>query len=104
MACRACGAASTSNPAGKTRLEAALRERLSALEVNRLDMVRGVSNENDAPPARLAFYSAPLRVCPNPRRANRWRTCCASNDASLRSVLVGLAAGLTALPRRWTRP
>ncbi len=38
-------------------LEAALRERLSALEVSRLDMVRAFAN--DAPPAKLSFFSPP---------------------------------------------
>ncbi len=40
-------------------LEAALRERLSALEVSRLDMVRGFlgSSGQDVPPAKLAFYT-----------------------------------------------
>ncbi|NCT83396.1 MAG: chromosome segregation protein SMC [Comamonadaceae bacterium] len=38
-------------------LEAALRERMGALSVGRLDMVRAF--EADAPPARLAFYSTP---------------------------------------------
>ena len=38
-------------------LEAALRERLGALEVSRLDMVRAFGG--DAPPAKLAFYSPP---------------------------------------------
>ncbi|MFW5329628.1 chromosome segregation protein SMC [Hydrogenophaga sp. ZJX-1] len=38
-------------------LEAALRERLGALEVSRLEMVRSFGN--DAPPAKLAFYSPP---------------------------------------------
>ena len=42
-------------------LEGALRERLGALEVSRLDSVRGFlgSTGKDAPPAKLAFYSAP---------------------------------------------
>jgi chromosome segregation protein len=40
-------------------LESALRERLSALEVSRLDMVRAFAN--DAPPAKLTFFSPPLR-------------------------------------------
>lgn len=42
-------------------LEAALRERMGALEVSRLDMVRGFlgAGAKDAPPARLAFYSKP---------------------------------------------
>jgi len=38
-------------------LEAALRERLGALEVSRLEMVRAFAS--DAPPARLAFYQPP---------------------------------------------
>ncbi|HEX5354761.1 MAG TPA: chromosome segregation protein SMC [Aquabacterium sp.] len=38
-------------------LESALRERLSALEVGRVETVRAF--ENDAPPAKLAFYSLP---------------------------------------------
>ncbi|MBQ0918604.1 chromosome segregation protein SMC [Hydrogenophaga aromaticivorans] len=39
----------------ESALEAALRERLGALEVSRLEMVRSFGN--DAPPAKLAFYS-----------------------------------------------
>lgn len=38
-------------------LESALRERLSALEVGRVETVRAF--EHDAPPAKLAFYSLP---------------------------------------------
>ncbi|MDD2844020.1 MAG: chromosome segregation protein SMC [Rhodoferax sp.] len=38
-------------------LEGALRERLGALEVSRLDLVRAFAQ--DAPPAKLAFYSPP---------------------------------------------
>ena len=38
-------------------LEAALRERLGALEVSRLEMVRAFAS--DAPPTRLAFYQPP---------------------------------------------
>jgi chromosome segregation protein len=42
-------------------LEAALRERLGALEVSRLDMVRGFAGTDgrDTPPAKLSFYSPP---------------------------------------------
>ena len=42
-------------------LEAALRERLGAIEVSRLDMVRGFAGTDgrDAPPAKLSFYSPP---------------------------------------------
>ena len=47
-------------------LEAALRERMGALEVSRLDMVRGFlgAGGQDAPPAKLAFYSPPLAAAP----------------------------------------
>lgn len=41
----------------ETALEAALRERINALEVGRIDTVRAFAN--DAPPAKLAFYMAP---------------------------------------------
>ena len=44
-------------PGWETALEAALRERLGALEVGRLDTVRAFAA--DPPPARLAFYSPP---------------------------------------------
>ena len=49
-------------PGWGNALEAALRERLGALEVSRLDMVRGFlgAGGQDAPPAKLAFYSPPL--------------------------------------------
>ena len=47
-------------------LEAALRERLGALEVSRLDMVRGFAGTQgqDAPPAKLSFYSPPAGAAP----------------------------------------
>ena len=47
-------------------LEAALRERLGALEVSRLEMVRGFAGTDgrDAPPAKLAFYTAPQGSVP----------------------------------------
>jgi len=44
-------------PGWESALEAALRERLGALEVSRLDTVRGFAA--DAPPGRLAFFTAP---------------------------------------------
>lgn len=43
-------------------LESALRERLGALEVSRLDMVRAFGG--DAPPAKLAFYTPPVAAVP----------------------------------------
>ncbi len=44
-------------PGWENAMEAALRERLGALEVSRLEMVRAFGN--DAPPAKLAFYHPP---------------------------------------------
>ena len=50
----------------ESALEAALRERMGALEVSRLDMVRGFlgTGGQDVPPAKLAFYSPPLAAAP----------------------------------------
>jgi chromosome segregation protein len=52
-------------------LEGALRERLGALEVSRLDMVRGFLGATgaDAPPAKLAFYSPPQAGLPEAKSA-----------------------------------
>ena len=48
-------------PGWEDALEAALRERLAALEVGRLETVRAFATDaaSGAPPARLAFYSLP---------------------------------------------
>ncbi|HVZ43666.1 MAG TPA: chromosome segregation protein SMC [Ramlibacter sp.] len=67
-------------------LEAALRERLNSLEVSRLDMVRAFAN--DAPPAKLAFYSPPQAGSPEtagalPRLADLLRL----NDAGQKALL-----------------
>ncbi len=53
-------------PGWENALEGALRERLGALEVGRLDMVRGFAGTDgrDAPPAKLSFYSAPAAAAP----------------------------------------
>ena len=48
-------------PGWENALEGALRERLGALEVSRLEMVKAFGN--DAPPAKLAFYS-PSAIAP----------------------------------------
>ena len=68
-------------------LEGALRERLGALEVSRLDMVKAFAV--DAPPAKLAFFSPPLAAVPQancamPRLSDLLRI----NDAGQRAVLV----------------
>ncbi|WP_298929854.1 chromosome segregation protein SMC [uncultured Ramlibacter sp.] len=67
-------------------LEAALRERLGALEVSRLEMVRSFGS--DAPPAKLAFYSPPQAGLPEgnaalPRLADLLRL----NDAGQKALL-----------------
>jgi chromosome segregation protein len=49
-------------PGWENALEAALRERLSALEVSRLEMVRAFAS--DAPPAKLSFYSPVAAAAP----------------------------------------
>ena len=54
-------------PGWEAALESALRERLSALEVGRVDIVRAF--ERDAPPARLAFYSLPGAAIANTHQA-----------------------------------
>ncbi len=67
-------------------LEAALRERMNSLEISRLDMVRAFGN--DAPPAKLAFYSPPQAGLPEgasalPRLADLLRL----NDAGQKALL-----------------
>jgi chromosome segregation protein len=46
----------------ETALEAALRERLSAISVGQIEMVRAFAT--DAPPAKLAFYALPTAAAP----------------------------------------
>ncbi len=86
-------------------LEAALRERLGALEVGRLEMVRGFlgSGAQEAPPARLAFYSpagadaaapAPVAAGGAPRLSDLLRV----PDAGLRAVLVDWLHGCGTAP------
>jgi chromosome segregation protein len=50
------------NVGWEAALEAALRERLGALEVSRLDAVRGFAGADgqDSPPAKLSFYTPPV--------------------------------------------
>jgi chromosome segregation protein len=50
-------------PGWESALEAALRERINALEIGRIDTVRAFAQ--DAPPAKLAFYSPPTAVPPS---------------------------------------
>ncbi len=67
-------------------LESALRERLSALEVGRVETVRAF--ESDAPPAKLAFYSLPQAGIQNthttlPRLSDLLRL----NDQGLKALM-----------------
>ncbi|MET0210757.1 MAG: chromosome segregation protein SMC, partial [Burkholderiaceae bacterium] len=68
-------------------LESALRERMGALEVSRLDMVGSFAN--DAPPAKLAFYTPPVAGAPTgqstlPRLSDLLRL----TDAGLQALMV----------------
>ena len=88
-------------PGWENALESALRERLSALEVGRLDMVRGFlgSGSTDAPPARLAFYSAPAAGRPEVvAQQARLSDLLRLNDAGLRAVLTDWLAGCYTAP------
>jgi chromosome segregation protein len=67
-------------------LEAALRERMGALEVGRLETVRAFAG--DAPPARLAFYTPPQAAISNthqtlPRLSDLLRL----GDAGMKALL-----------------
>ncbi|MBL8305216.1 MAG: chromosome segregation protein SMC [Rubrivivax sp.] len=73
-------------PGWETALEAALRERLNALSVGRLDSVRAFAA--DAPPAKLAFYALPAGAPPHthetlPQLAQLLRL----GDAGLKALL-----------------
>jgi chromosome segregation protein len=56
-------------PGWETALESALRERLQALEVGRIETVRGF--DLDPPPAKLAFYSPPAGAIARPQGPHR---------------------------------
>jgi chromosome segregation protein len=53
-------------PGWETALESALRERLNALQVGRIDTLRAFAS--DPPPARLAFYTVPQAAIPDSHR------------------------------------
>jgi chromosome segregation protein len=70
----------------ETALESALRERLNALEVGRVETVRAFAS--DAPPAKLAFYTPPQAAIANthqtlPRLSDLLRL----GDAGLKALL-----------------
>jgi chromosome segregation protein len=77
-------------PGWETALESALRERLSALEVGRIDTVRAFVA--DPPPAKLAFYSPPLSAIANthqtlPRLSELLRLGSRPGDSGLQALL-----------------
>ncbi|MCW8166731.1 chromosome segregation protein SMC [Verminephrobacter aporrectodeae subsp. tuberculatae] len=84
-------------PGWENALEAALRERLGALEISRLEMVRGFlgASGSDAPPARLAFYSAPAAGAPEPaaQQPARLSDLLRLQDSGLRAVLTDWLQG-----------
>ncbi len=89
-------------PGWENALEAALRERMGALEVGRLDMVRGFlgSQGHDAPPARLAFFSKPAAPAA-PEPAGRWQRLSGLlrvSDEGLRSLLADWLQGCYTAP------
>jgi len=82
-------------------LEAALRERLGALEVSRLELVRGFLGQGpaDAPPTRLAFFSPPAAAVPAPAGAwPRLSDLLRLNDAGLSALLADWLHGCYTAP------
>jgi chromosome segregation protein len=70
----------------ETALEAALRERMGALEVGRLETVRSFAS--DAPPAKLAFYTPPQAAISNTHQTlSRLSDLLRLNDAGLKALL-----------------
>ncbi|MDM0003210.1 chromosome segregation protein SMC [Variovorax sp. J22G73] len=70
----------------ESALESALRERLGALEVSRLEMVRAFGN--DAPPAKLSFYSPPAAgAAQGPATLPRLSSLLRLNDAGQQALL-----------------
>lgn len=79
-------------PGWENALEGALRERLSALEVSRLDLVQAFGK--DAPPAKLAFYSPPAAAVPSkPSSLSRLSDLLRLNDAGQKAVLTDWLQG-----------
>jgi chromosome segregation protein len=78
-------------------LEGALRERLSALEVSRLELVRAFAS--DAPPAKLAFFSPPLTIAPDPHASlPRLADLLRLNDAGQKAILSDWLQGCYTAP------
>ena len=96
-ACRACGRKVHIEPGWETALEAALRERLNALEVGRLETVRAFAA--DAPPTRLAFYSSNAgAIASTHRTLPRLSELLRLNDAGLQALLNDWLEGVYTAP------
>jgi len=84
-------------PGWESALEAALRERLSALEVGRLETVQAF--EREAPPARLAFYTPPAALVANAHRTlPRLLDLLRLSDAGLKALLGDWLEGVYTAP------
>ena len=84
-------------PGWETALESALRERINALEVGRVETVRAFAT--DAPPAKLAFYTPPQAAIANthqtlPRLSDLLRL----GDAGLKALLNDWLEGVYTAP------
>ncbi len=78
-------------------LESALRERLNALSVGRLDIVRAFAA--DAPPAKLAFYSLPQAAIANTHQTlSRLSDLLRLNDAGMKALLNDWLEGVYTAP------
>ncbi len=84
-------------PGWETALEAALRERLNALKVGRLETVRAFAA--DAPPTRLAFYSTGAQAHADAHRTlPRLSDLLRLNDAGLQALLNDWLEGVYTAP------
>ncbi|HEV8312043.1 MAG TPA: chromosome segregation protein SMC, partial [Burkholderiaceae bacterium] len=73
-------------PGWETALESALRERMNALEVGRVETVRAFAD--DAPPAKLAFYTTPAGAIANTHQTlSRLSDLLRLGDAGLKALL-----------------
>jgi chromosome segregation protein len=81
----------------ETALEAALREKLNALEVGRIDTVRAFAG--DTPPVKLAFYTRPSGAIANTHRTlPRLSDLLRLGDASLQALLNDWLEGVYTAP------
>ncbi|MEY3139660.1 MAG: Chromosome partition protein Smc, partial [Pseudomonadota bacterium] len=78
-------------PGWENAMESALREKLSSLQVSRLDMVKAFAS--DAPPAKLSFYSPPNATQTSTRKG--LPAACRPLSDLLRLSDAGLSALLT---------